>query len=222
MCNRACLEFADAQLTAERVTGRRVLEVGAQNINGSSRPFIERHQPAEYLGVDISPGPGVDEICDIADLVERFGEERFDLIVCTEVLEHVRDWREALSNLKRALAPAGTLLLTTRSIGFHYHGYPCDYWRFEPEDVEASMADMSLEVFETDASSPGVFFVASRPRDFHEKQLDDHELFSIITGRRCRDVSDAQLGWFLWVQRPVKRFFTKRFRSIKKRLPQSP
>jgi len=219
MCNRDCLAFTDQNLTAERVAGRRVLEVGAQDVNGSARPFVERHRPAEYLGVDIANGPGVDEICDVGELVERFGEERFDLVVCTEVLEHVRDWRRALSNLKRVLAADGMLLVTTRSIGFHYHGYPYDFWRFEPEDVETLTADMMLHVLERDDSSPGVFFVAVKQDDFRETSFEDHKLFSVITGRRCRDVSDTQLRWFLWIRRPITRFFQKRVRSIQKRLP---
>jgi SAM-dependent methyltransferase len=219
MCNRDCLAFAERNLTADRVAGRRVLEVGARDVNGTARSFVERHDPAEYVGVDIAEGPGVDELCDIGDLVDRFGAGRFDLILCTEVLEHVRDWRRALSNLKHVLATGGTLLVTTRSIGFHYHGYPFDFWRIEPEDIEAMTADMSLEVLERDASSPGVFFVATKPGEFHEVALDDHELYSIVTERRCRDVSDGQLRWFLWVKRPAKRFFAKRWRSLKKRLP---
>lgn len=220
MCTRDCLEFADRHLTPERVAGRRVLEVGACDVNGSARSLVERHGPAEYVGVDIAEGPGVDAICDIGRLVERFGEERFDLVLCTEVLEHVRDWRQGLSNLKRVLTPGGTLLVTTRSIGFHYHGYPLDFWRYEPEDIEALMADMSLGVLERDPGSPGVFFVATRPDEFREADLAGHQLFSLVTGRRCRNVSDAQLRWFLWIKRPVTRFLTKRIRSLKKRLPR--
>ncbi len=219
MCNQACLAFAERQLTAARVAGRRVLEVGARNVNGSARPLAERHAPAEYVGVDIFEGPGVDAICDVDRLVEHFGEARFDLVLCTEVMEHVRHWRAALSNLKRVLAPGGTLLVTTRSVGFHYHGYPFDFWRYQPEDVEAIMADMALEVLDRDPSAPGVFFVATRPADFRELALDDHELFSMITGRRCRGVSQRQVRWFLWVKRPVTRFFQKNFRSLRKRLP---
>ncbi len=218
MCTRDCLAFADRHLTPERVAGRRVLEVGARNVNGSARPLAERHGPAEYVGVDIFEGPGVDAICNIDGLVERFGQSRFDLVLCTEVLEHVRDWRRALSNLKQVLAPCGTLLVTTRSAGFHYHGYPFDFWRYEPEDVEALMADMSLEVLQRDPSAPGVLFVATRPADFHERAMGDHELFSIVTGRRCRDVSDVELRWFLWVKRPVTRFFKKKYQSLRKRL----
>lgn len=222
MCNRDCLAFADQHLTAERVAGRRVLEVGARNVNGSARPFAERHGPAEYVGVDIVAGPGVDVICDVDRLVERFGEARFDLVLCTEVLEHVRDWRGALSNLKRVLAAGGTLLVTTRSAGFHYHGYPFDFWRYEPEDIQVLMADMSLDLLERDQSAPGVFFIATRPAGFRELALEDHELFSIITSRRCRNLSGRQLRWFLWVHRPITRFFQKNYNSLRKRLRRKP
>lgn len=218
MCNPSCLAFADRQLTADRIAGRRVLEVGARNVNGSARPLVERHGPAEYVGVDIASGPGVDAICDITKLLERFGPSRFDLILCTEVMEHVRDWRSALHNLKGVLAPAGTLLLTTRSAGFHYHGYPYDFWRYEPEDIEVLMGDMSLDVLERDPSAPGVFFVATKPPDFEETELGGHDLLSVVTGRRCHCVNDGQLRWFLWVKRPVTRFFQKSYRSVRKRL----
>jgi SAM-dependent methyltransferase len=219
MCNRDCLTFADRHLTAQRVAGRRVLEVGARDVNGSPRALVERHDPAEYIGVDIVAGPGVDVICDVGRLVERFGEKRFDLVVCTEVLEHVRDWRRAVSNLKRVLAPGGALLVTTRSIGFHYHGYPQDFWRYEPEDVAVLTADMSLDVVQRDTAAPGVFFVATKPDDFREADLSYHEIYSIISARRCRDVTDGQMRWFLWLKRPVTRFFEKRYRSLRKRLP---
>ncbi len=219
MCNRDCLTFADRQLTSQRVAGRRVLEVGARDVNGSSRSLVERHSPAEYIGVDIFAGPGVDVICDVGELIQQFGEGRFDLVVCTEVLEHVRDWRRALSNLKRVLAPGGTLLVTTRCVGFHYHGYPLDFWRYEPEDIELLTTDLSLEVLESDGSAPGVLFVATKPDEFREADLTTHKLFSIIAGRRCRDVSGERVRWFLWVKRPVTRFFAKRWRSLRKRLP---
>ncbi|MHB8898862.1 MAG: class I SAM-dependent methyltransferase [Thermoguttaceae bacterium] len=219
MCTPDCLVFAEQQLTADRVAGRRVLEVGARDVNGSARPLAQRHRPAEYVGVDIVDGPGVDALCDVGSLAERFGEARFDLVVCTEVLEHVRDWRRGVENLKRVLAPGGVLVATTRSRGFHYHGYPLDFWRYEPEDIEALMADMSLEVLLRDPGGPGVFFVARKPADFRPVPLDEIELFSIITGRRCRTVGDAQVRWFLWLKRPVVRFVQKNYRSLRKRMP---
>jgi 2-polyprenyl-3-methyl-5-hydroxy-6-metoxy-1,4-benzoquinol methylase len=37
----------------------------------------------------------------------------FDLILCTEVLEHIGDWRAALASMARLLRPGGALVLST-------------------------------------------------------------------------------------------------------------
>ncbi|HEX3426130.1 MAG TPA: class I SAM-dependent methyltransferase [Acidimicrobiales bacterium] len=37
----------------------------------------------------------------------------FDLILCTEVLEHIPEWRAALASMARLLRPGGTLVLST-------------------------------------------------------------------------------------------------------------
>lgn len=72
------------------VKGGYVLEVGACDVSGSIRPIIsEAFGPAEYIGVDIVPGPGVDKVCAAEDLVAVFGEDRFDCVISTEMLEHL-------------------------------------------------------------------------------------------------------------------------------------
>jgi SAM-dependent methyltransferase len=42
-----------------------------------------------------------------------FGDGEFDLVLCTETLEHVRDVQLFLSEARRVLRPGGTLALTT-------------------------------------------------------------------------------------------------------------
>ncbi len=55
----------------------------------------------------------------------------FDLILCTEVLEHIADWPAALTNLHDLLAPRGILLLTCPFI-YPLHEEPYDFWRPTP------------------------------------------------------------------------------------------
>jgi SAM-dependent methyltransferase len=42
-----------------------------------------------------------------------FGDGAFDLVLCAETIEHVRDVQLLLSELRRVLRPGGTLALTT-------------------------------------------------------------------------------------------------------------
>jgi 2-polyprenyl-3-methyl-5-hydroxy-6-metoxy-1,4-benzoquinol methylase len=51
----------------------------------------------------------------VKDDITRSGlpPERFELVLCTEVIEHISDSPAALGGLHRALAPGGTLILST-------------------------------------------------------------------------------------------------------------
>jgi SAM-dependent methyltransferase len=190
------MEFVRDRIGPEEVAGRRVLEVGSYDVNGSVRPLVTSFGPTEYVGVDLTRGPGVDEVCEVTRLVDRFGAETFDVVLSTEMLEHVRDWRGAILNMKRVLKPGGVLLLTTRSLGFPYHGYPFDFWRFSLEDMRAIFADMLLDEIAGDPFEPGVFVRARKAQQHREGALDHVALYSIITHRRCVDLSDLELYLF--------------------------
>lgn len=179
MCNAWCLEFWTTHLTKQEIAGKQVLEVGALDVNGSLRSVVTSLNPARYWGVDIQAGPGVDEICEAANLVLRFGKESFDIVVSTEMIEHVQDWKAAVSNLKQVCRPDGLLIITTRSYGFPYHGYPADCWRYEMEDMRNIFADYHLELLEADRSEPGVFMKARKPNIFKEVDLSNYELYAM-------------------------------------------
>jgi SAM-dependent methyltransferase len=198
--------WVSANLSEQEVRGKSVLEVGARAVGGagnSVRPFIETLGPGSYIGVDIEAGPGVDEICDAAHLRERFGDASFDVVISTEMLEHVREWRAVISNLKHVVRPAGTLLVTTRSRGFPFHAWPGDYWRYEREDMHHIFADLTIERIDSDLSAPGVFVKASRAEALNEVDLSDYSLFSVIKQRRSQGVSAREERLFLMAYKPI-------------------
>lgn len=199
MCNQACIEFGIAQLRAEEVRGKSVLEVGARDVNGSLRGHVESLGPASYVGVDIEFGPGVDELCRGEKLVQRYGPESFDVVLSSEMLEHVRDWRAVVSNLKRVVKPTGILLFTTRSPGFRFHGYPFDFWRYELNDIAVLFSDFAIDVLLADPSEPGVFFKGRKPSDFRERSLAGYPLYSMITERRTPEIGGYEIFAFhMW------------------------
>jgi len=158
-------------------------------VNGSVRPLIERFcKPREYVGVDVEPGKYVDVVLPAERLVDYFGPESFDVVVSTEVVEHVFDWRLVINNMKMVLKCGGFIYLTTRSRGFPYHAYPHDYWRYEPSDIARIFRDFEIIRLETDWEAPGVFLKARKPMNWRPVDLSGIALYSVILGRRVREL----------------------------------
>lgn len=191
MCNISCIDFAGKVLKDADISGKDVLEVGSFNVNGSVRDLIRSRAPASYTGVDIAEGPGVDMICRAEDLIPVFKKDSFGLVISTEAIEHIRDWRKVVSNMKNLLCRGGVLLITTRSKGFGYHGYPNDFWRFELTDIREVFSDMTITDLEADPSSPGILMKAVKGPAFVEKDLSGYELFSMVTGTRCVEINGS-------------------------------
>jgi SAM-dependent methyltransferase len=101
-------------------TPARTLDIGAQN--GPYAAFFPNR-----IALDIRHGAGVKVIGDAQAL--GLTGECVDVVLCTEVLEHLPEPQRAIDEMFRVLRPGGTLLLTTRFL-FPIHDAPHDYYRF--------------------------------------------------------------------------------------------
>jgi SAM-dependent methyltransferase len=193
MCDVAVLELFIDDTKLEEFKNKRVLEVGSKYVNGSVRPLIEKFfSPKEYIGVDVESGKFVDLILPAEKILDRFGSESFDFVISTELLEHVVDWRLVVRNMKEVLKHGGYIYVTTRSKGFGYHAYPYDFWRYEVEDMRRIFADFEIAVLKKDHEAPGVFLKARKPENYAPIDLSDIALYSMVLGRRVRDISSVK------------------------------
>jgi len=192
MCNAYCILFGAINLNPEEVRGKRAIDIGSYDTNGSLRPLVESYYPAEYIGVDIAEGPGVDMICKAEDILDRFGKESFDIVISTELLEHIWDWRKVVRNIKNICKEGGIILITTRSYGHPYHGHPHDFWRYELEDMKHIFSDCLIEKLEKDPAK-GVFIKAEKTHDFVEKDLADYKLYSILLNKRAKEIAEKDI-----------------------------
>lgn len=151
----------------------KILEVGSLDINGGVRNIVKGRKPESFIGTDFMDGPGVDAVVDAVDLVKTYGENSFDTVISTEMLEHAEHWRECVTNMKRVCKD--WLIITTRSPGFGHHEYPNDFWRYTPVDFQEIFADFDILRLEDDPQAPGVFMVA-RKSDRPEPDLSQIEL----------------------------------------------
>lgn len=189
MCDANVLEFFIEEVSEDEFRGKRILEVGSKYVNGSIRPLIERFlNPKNYIGADIEPGKYVDVVLGAENLVNHFGPGSFDVVITTELLEHVNDWRLIVRNIKDVLKPAGNLYLTTRSMGMPFHAYPYDFWRFEVDDMKNIFSDFDIISLRKDHGAPGVFLKCRKPPEWKSTNLEGISLYSMILGRRTTDV----------------------------------
>jgi SAM-dependent methyltransferase len=115
---------------AGRDFGRaRILDVGC-----GIKPYLPFFEPyaAEYVGVDLDPA-----LADVVGGVEALpvADGAFDLVLCTQVLEHTADPARAVSELSRVVAPGGRVLASTHGVQV-YHPGPDDFWRWTHTGLE--------------------------------------------------------------------------------------
>lgn len=133
---------------------KHILEIDSRDINGSVRSLFET---TNYKGIDMIDGPGVDEVMTSHDI--KYPDNSFDMVLSLEVLEHDEKFWVSLKEMGRVLKPHGIMIITTRDIGFFYHPYPCDYWRFT-KDSAGPICELSgtrLLECRQDPEAPGIF-----------------------------------------------------------------
>lgn len=159
------IDFVERALPTEKISGAKVLEVGSRD-NASVRLCIEKHRPVMYVGVDQKRGPNVDLVANCEQLVKHMGGDAWDIVVSTEKLGSVDNWRVCMRQMTWAVAPGGLLLVTTRSPGYLHS---VDNWRFTVHDMERIVEALRLKAvtIEEDKDSPGVFVLARKPHRLH-------------------------------------------------------
>ena len=127
-------------------TDKQVLDIGAGNTEYTDI-FPNRTR------VDIDPERKPDIVADIVNL--PFKDGSYEVIMCSEIFEHLLEPQKAIEEIKRVLKPGGILILTTRFL-FPIHDAPGDYWRYTPYSLAFLFRDwhiveiqMESDVFST-------------------------------------------------------------------------
>lgn len=97
--------------------GKRVLEIGALDINGSVRSFFA---DCDYTGIDVAPGKGVDQVARGEDFAAE--ASAFDVVISCECMEHNPMYLKTWLNMLRVLREDGLLLMTCATFGRPQHG----------------------------------------------------------------------------------------------------
>ena len=114
-----------------------LLDVAPQ-IHEGARAFFRK---CRIETLDIDPSSNASYIADLCrDNTDIIPSCRFDIIVCTEVLEHTLDPFSAIREMHRILKQNGTLLLSV-PFNFRIHGPLPDCWRFTEHGLRQLLKD---------------------------------------------------------------------------------
>jgi SAM-dependent methyltransferase len=103
-------------------TDKLVLDIGS---GGTDQDALFPNRTT--FDMDPARGPAI-----VGDAQEMpFADGSYEVILCSEVLEHIPDPVKAIAEMYRVLVPGGLLVLTTRFV-YPVHDAPGDYWRFTP------------------------------------------------------------------------------------------
>lgn len=108
------------------IEGLKVLDIAPQDHNGAKEFF----HLADISTLDINPKSEATYIADICNNnSEIIPTDYFDIVICTEVLEHTLNPFSAVDELFRVLKPGGSCYVTT-PFDLRIHGPLPDCWRF--------------------------------------------------------------------------------------------
>jgi SAM-dependent methyltransferase len=126
----------------EEISGSKILDVGCGT--GYLADWLKKKRPAlEITGVDFIVEPGTSQrhadIRFMEGAIENlpFADSSFDTVICTHVLEHILDFRKALSELRRVarktliiIVPQEREYRFTFNPHLHFFPYPHSLLRY--------------------------------------------------------------------------------------------
>ena len=157
-----------------------------------------------FVGTDIRPGPGVDQVEDLRALSLDDGAAR--TVLCLDTLEHCADPVAACRELERVTARGGIAVISSVML-FGIHGYPNDYFRFTPDGFRR-MLDGFDDVWSCGIGDPAMPFqvlgVAAKGRKL---SLSVERLPSVANAQRSWEAAEGKvrIGPFRYGRREIVR-----------------
>lgn len=133
----------------------KVLDIGAGEL-----PYKKYFSKCTYLSQDVVNNKfgTIDYVCDAVNIPLKSGS--IDFIICTQVMEHIKEPFETIKEMGRLLKKNGKIFLTTH-LCMEEHMIPYDYFRYTRYGLEYLAVKSSLKV-ESIKAEGGRFLVLGK------------------------------------------------------------
>lgn len=140
----------------------KILEIGSRDCMRHENMLLKRYLTSknwEYLGIDLVPGRNVDVVVD-DPYQYPFEDNSFDIVLCSNVLEHVEDIYRLTKEIARI-----TKKYVFITIPNHVpeHDYPTDCWRVYPAGMKFLLEKIAkLKILECDKRETDTYAIAEK------------------------------------------------------------
>jgi SAM-dependent methyltransferase len=141
------IALRDALIEESKETmGKRGLDQTIVDFGCGSMPYREIFEPlvGEYIGVDLPKNLGADLHLSQSGQVPLNGAS-VDIVLSSQVLEHVSSPQAYLKEANRLLKPGGLLFLSTHGY-WMYHPDPEDFWRWTHEGLRKEIEQAGFRI----------------------------------------------------------------------------
>ena len=120
-----------------------ILEIGSGNTEKKQSVITIFKEANTFLQTDIKKEYN-HMFLDVTKPLEI--KNKFDLVICTNVLEHIFETNLAIENLKKLLKKGGHLFVSVPFI-YPLHDEPADYWRFTEHSLKILFKEFEIIEF---------------------------------------------------------------------------
>ena len=133
--------YLDRLLNKQKYYGK-VLDIGGLKANkrGDFRPPLNEVDSWQYANINSNSNP--DFLCDATEI--PVDENTYDIVLLTELLEHVKNPKAVLMESHRVLVPNGRIIITMPFL-IAIHGDPDDYQRWTPSKFKIVLEEIGFE-----------------------------------------------------------------------------
>jgi len=129
-------------------------------------------------------------------LLRDMAEDQFDVVICFQLIEHIRDDRTLLSEIRRVLAPGGKLLLTTPNRSQSLSRNPYHMREYDTPEFRS----LILDYFDASKVYFGGVYGDERVMEYHEKNrrsVEKYRRFDLLGLERRLPASLLQIPYDL-------------------------
>jgi len=119
-----------------------------------------------YFGIDLNKNSKADLICDVLNL--EIKSSSADSVLCTQVMEHVKDPEKLIKEISRICKEGALCLLTCPHI-CRVHGVPYDFFRFTKYGLKYLCEKNNLKIIKIEEIG-GFFLTTTYLWDFYLRE----------------------------------------------------